>query len=188
MIEIKVDNKNVLDALDRLSKAAANPRPALLTIGEHLVKTTKARFDTGTAPDGTKWKPNKESTYLKQLVNAKGGDLKKLHHKEKHQSAGRINTAGKAKIMSKRPLVDSGTLRGSFRKFVSGNDLFWGSTMKYAAIQNFGAPQGFSGKNKRGCPLPWGDIPARPFLGVSVDDEIKIISIVNDYLRGVVVA
>lgn len=62
MIEIKVDNKNVLDTLDQLSKASANPRPALLSIGEHLVESTKKRFDTSTAPDGTKWKPNSETT------------------------------------------------------------------------------------------------------------------------------
>jgi hypothetical protein len=39
MIEIKVDNAEVLAALERLSKAVANPRPALLAIGESLVST-----------------------------------------------------------------------------------------------------------------------------------------------------
>ncbi|MDD4930511.1 MAG: phage virion morphogenesis protein [Gallionella sp.] len=175
MIEIKVDNKSVLDSLERLSKAAANPRPALLTIGEHLVKTTKARFDTSTAPDGTKWKPNKESTYLKQLVNSKGGISKSLHGK-----SGRINASGERKIMSKRPLVDKGPLgRSSISYYLSGGDLFWGSSMKYAAMQQFGG-------EKSRFPNLWGDIPDRPFLGVSLDDESKILSVVNDFLRSAV--
>ena len=53
MIEVKIDNKNVIDALDRLSKAAGNPRPAFLKIAERLVDSTKKRFETSTAPDGS---------------------------------------------------------------------------------------------------------------------------------------
>ncbi len=34
---------------------------------------------------------------------------------------------------------------------------------------------------KRGAPIPWGDIPARPFLGLS-DDEADVRDIVARYL------
>lgn len=33
-------------------------------------------------------------------------------------------------------------------------------------------------------PLPWGDIPARPFLGASDDDQANIVSLVRSYLLG----
>ncbi len=55
MIEVKIDSKAVLAAMGRLSKAAADPRPALLAIGESLVVSTKKRFETSTAPDGIRW-------------------------------------------------------------------------------------------------------------------------------------
>ena len=33
-------------------------------------------------------------------------------------------------------------------------------------------------------PLPWGDIPARPFLGASEDDKANIVRLVQSYLSG----
>lgn len=189
MIEVKVNNAEVLAALERLSKAAANPRPALVTIGERLVQSTKARFDTGTAPDGSKWKPNSQVTYLRQLVDSKGGDLDKLHlnkYKEGDHRYGKINAEGKRTIMGKRPLVASRQLGyHSISKDVVGNYLYVGSSAEYAATQQFGAKQGAFGRDKRNHPLPWGDIPARPFLGVSDEDASEILSVVSDYLRRV---
>jgi phage gpG-like protein len=34
-----------------------------------------------------------------------------------------------------------------------------------------------------GFPMPWGDIPARPFLGFSDDDQAAILEIVRNYLN-----
>lgn len=148
MIEIKVDNKNVIAALDRLAKAAANPRPALLAIGDDLVLSTKKRFETSTAPDGSHWAANSAAT----LKRKKGG--KPL--------------IGKTRLLSQEiyPNVDGGSLRV-------------GSTMEYAAMQHFG------GKKSK-FPHLLGDIPARPFLGISDTDETMILKTVNDYLRSVI--
>ena len=56
----------------------------------------------------------------------------------------------------------------------------------YAAVQQFGARAGslWSGKDRRGrnAKAPWGDIPARPYLGLSAKDERNIMEIVRDYL------
>ena len=69
-IEVKIEfSKAVTDALNRLDKAAANPRAAYLAIGEKLVVSTKRRFETSTAPDGTRWAPNKPSTLKKKKGN-----------------------------------------------------------------------------------------------------------------------
>lgn len=56
-----------------------------------------------------------------------------------------------------------------------------GSNMEYAAVQQFGQPKGASG-SWRGAPIPWGDIPQRPFVGVSQEDEDRITEIMADYL------
>ena len=47
--------------------------------------------------------------------------------------------------------------------------------MEYAAMQQFGGI-------KSEFPHLWGDIPARPFLGVSESDAEEILAIVHDYL------
>lgn len=45
-----------------------------------------------------------------------------------------------------------------------------------------GASQGEFGTSNHGGSLPWGDIPARPFIGVSADDRDVILDILRDYL------
>lgn len=54
--------------------------------------------------------------------------------------------------------------------------------MEYAAAQQFGMKKGYAGANKRGSPIPWGDIPARPFLGISDHDRGMILDEISDYL------
>jgi phage gpG-like protein len=51
-----------------------------------------------------------------------------------------------------------------------------GSNMEYAAMQQFGG-------TKAEFPHLWGDIPARPFLGVSENDRAEILDIIQAHLR-----
>lgn len=75
------------------------------------------------------------------------------------------------------PLVDEGTLMESISYALIGNDtLEVGSSMEYAAMQQFGG-------TKSEFPWLWGDIPARPFLGISSDDESKMLDILRDHLE-----
>lgn len=53
--------------------------------------------------------------------------------------------------------------------------------MIYAGSQQFGAAKGSFGNTKRGSPIPWGDIPAREFLGLSDEDRHEVSGIVTDY-------
>lgn len=82
-----------------------------------------------------------------------------------------------------RILRESGTLQDTLRHQVSGDELSFGTDRPYGAIHQFGQPRGGSGKTRRGAPIPWGDIPARPYLGLSTDDEAEILAIVADYLN-----
>lgn len=154
MIELTWQNRAVLAALGRLAQGAANPRPAFLAIGEDLVESTKRRFDTGTAPDGVKWAPNKPST----LARKKGNN----------------------------PLVDGGTLRDQIGYEANAEGVTLFSTMIYSATQQLGAEKGAFGRNARKSPIPWGDIPARPYMGISADDEMIIERNVSDYLNSLV--
>jgi phage gpG-like protein len=48
----------------------------------------------------------------------------------------------------------------------------------------FGATKGQFGQTKRGASIPWRNIPARPFLGLSPTDETEIVATVEEYLSG----
>lgn len=51
-----------------------------------------------------------------------------------------------------------------------------GSPMEYAAMQQFGG-------EKAEFPNLWGDIPARPFIGLSTEDEQEVLNIVLDHMK-----
>lgn len=85
-----------------------------------------------------------------------------------------------------RPLIDSGTLlHNTIHYDVQGDTLIVGSSSEYAALQQFGQRKGASGKNRRGAPIPWGDIPARPFIGLSQEDETYILRTLTEAIEKV---
>ena len=75
------------------------------------------------------------------------------------------------------PLVGEGTLGEQINATLIGDDtLEIGSSMNYAAMQQFGG-------NKSEFPFLWGDIPARPFLGISDEDEANILATIEEFLN-----
>lgn len=57
MTQIIITDAELQAALSKLSGRIENLTPALNDLGEYLVRKTRKRFDTSTAPDGTKWAP-----------------------------------------------------------------------------------------------------------------------------------
>ncbi len=78
-------------------------------------------------------------------------------------------------------LREKGTLQDTLRKQVTRNEMAFGTDRPYGAVHQFGQKKGASGSSK-GRPIPWGDIPARPYLGLSADDESEVLLIIHDYL------
>ncbi len=74
-----------------------------------------------------------------------------------------------------RILTEHGYLGGTLAYRAGSGEVEVGSPDKRAGTHQFGA-------TKRGAPIPWGDIPARPFLGLSDEDEDDIRDIVARYL------
>lgn len=76
-----------------------------------------------------------------------------------------------------RPLFGETGLLSQLIHYEAGpRQVIVGSPMEYAAMQQFG------GKRSR-FPNLWGDIPARPFLGISKQDGRNIVYTVHGYLR-----
>ena len=58
-----------------------------------------------------------------------------------------------------------------------------GTNVEQAAVMQFGASHGDFGETDRGGPIPWGDIPARPFMGISDDDRTNIMAELAEWLQ-----
>lgn len=169
--QIQIDDAAIAATLNRLQAAGQNLTPILKAIGEGVMERTKRRFGSTTGPDGVPWRANARST-IEAFIREKGGMGKRG-----------INKKGQGRAMSKKPLAGhSGDLARQFHVAVSGNTLTVGSSMEYAAMQQFGG-------KKSQFPNLWGDIPARPFLPVTASGDLYpqerglILDELNTYLE-----
>lgn len=144
MIELQVDNRRVLGALNGLLQRSEDLRPAFQEMGEYFIESTKRRFASKTAPDGSKWTDNSAVT---------------------EESKGRND-----------PLIgESRRLSNEIHYRADARSVSWGSSLVYAGMQQ-------NGGLKAAYPHLWGNIPARPFLGLSSDDENVALEILQEYL------
>lgn len=76
-----------------------------------------------------------------------------------------------------RILTEHGFLGDTIRYQLAadGRSVAVGSGLVYAAMQQFGG-------TKSMWPHLWGDIPPRPFLGLSEADRVSVLEILRDYL------
>ena len=177
MLKFNLQTDLIVNVLGRVEAVLQSPSAMYKDMGEYLEQTTKQRFGTSTAPDGKKWQPNSQATYL-ALLGEK--DTKK---------DGTLSKKGINRVMSKRPLVGQGILMQDIHYQVSGNLLLVGSNMEYAATHQFGAT--IKPKNKKMLSWKIGNvsvfakkvvIPARPFLGISVADKTELTNIVENHI------
>ena len=181
-ITITVDELDSPAKIARIEAALANPKDLLRELGGYLLGSTKDRFKAQAAPDGTPWQA-----------------LTPRYLKRKHRN--------KDKILTLR-----GYLRSQMAYQLEGEDaVAVGSRLKYAAIHQFGGEikraerqaEIFRRQNKAGklsrlftkkknktavaTKVTIGAhtiaMPARPFLGVSADDERAIAEKTQDFLR-----
>lgn len=164
MIRIELNDEVVSAALLRLAEFLTDMTPAMNDVGRLLVASTKKRIGDGETPDGTAFAPRSKTT------------------------TDRYAKLGKS---FGNPLNQSGDMRNFSISHDYGPDYAEvGSSALQAAVMHFGAAQGqfgaHIGKDKRGRDhfhsIPWGDIPARPFLGVSDEDRTGIGEIVEEWI------
>lgn len=174
MIQVTWDDRRVQKALADMAGRCDDLRPALSDIGELLAESAKRRFATATAPDGRRWAPNKPSTMRRYLTRFSGSQRKR---------GGGLTKRGAARAAAKKPLTgETKALRTTIAYTAEARKVTIHSPMEYAAVQQFGAKKGAFGRTRKGAPIPWGDIPARPFLGISDDDRDGVLRIVRRYV------
>lgn len=154
-LTIEANEQEITSALDALLASIGNVDPALLEMGEYLLDSTKQRFNRSEAPDGTKWDDNSPVTLLNY--------------------ASRFKTKRASRIQKKKPGIgETKQLSTQILYQVVNGELLIGSPMIYAGTFHYGAKKGQYGKR-----TPWGDIPARPFLGLSEDDREACLDIIR---------
>lgn len=159
MITVEIESDTITPALEELTRLLDDLTPVMQEIGDYLVGATKDRFQEGKAPDGSVWAPKSPATLARYLAEG-------------------------ARSAMVRPLVGpSKTLSTNIFKQAGPSSVEVGSPTIYGAVMQFGAAKGDYGETSRGSPIPWGDIPARPFLGISPDDETNILSIIDREIK-----
>ena len=71
-------------------------------------------------------------------------------------------------------LSQSGQLRDSIQPASNDSEASISTADPKAATHQFGAKQGQYGKSSRGGPLPWGNIPARPFMPMDENGNLQL--------------
>lgn len=177
MLDVEVSDSQVGELLAKLAERMGDLRTPLEDIREYLHQSTDERFRQQVGPDGSPWAPLAAST----LAKKKGP----------------------------RTLRESGDLQDTLRGQVQGDELLFGTDRPYGAIHQFGgkiehaarSQQAYFKRRKDGSVgnrfvkkaksdfAQWvtrgastTEIPARPYLGLSTEDETEVLAIVESWL------
>ncbi len=152
-IDVKYDDRGVREALHRLAAAGKDLTPAMRDIAQALEAAPEDSFQSEQAPDGDPWAALSEHTKARRAKKGKTGKI----------------------------LQVEGRLANSITSRYDAFSAEAGSNLDYAATHQFGARKGEFGSTERGSPIPFGDVPARPFLGRSDELDAEILDAVNRY-------
>lgn len=169
-IEAELDDKEIQRAVFRLSTLGQNMLPVARAIGVGLVRNTQDRFRAARDPEGRPWKPLKPFT----LEMKRGPGILR-------------ESAMRGGLMASIAFRADGGTAGT------GATVQIGTNKVYGAIHQFGGT--IRPKNPRGLLFfrtpggqVWGaarqvTIPARPYLGISREDQETIKDVLDAFLR-----
>lgn len=150
-------NTDTLDPLlFALLEATGDLTEFMQDAGELLVSATQDRVLQGLQPDGSPFAPRSAAT-LKRYT--------------------------KLGLSFGAPLNVTGDMRNHLHYAADKDSMEFGSNAIQAAVMQFGASKGEFGQAANGSSLPWGDIPARPFVGISDEDQSNLALELEEHLE-----
>lgn len=158
MFRIIFNGAPVVEALRATQDRLSDMTPVYQDIGEYMIESTKGRFRAGVAPDGSTWAPKRPSTI------------------ERYRRLGDGN-------LTKPLLGPSRRLSNEISMSAERSSVEVGSNLEYSGVMQEGAVKGQFGADRHGRPIPWGNIPARVWLGLSDVDERNIVDIADEHLE-----
>jgi phage virion morphogenesis protein len=155
-ITASVDNRGVIDLLDRLRANVGDLTPTMQAIGLYYERRVLENFKAESSPDGTPWAPLSAVTLHLGLAKNKGW-----------KKSGYLSARGTRYLQGKRILWERGDLEGSVHSQASKDSVTIGTGghIPYAAIHQFGGQAG------RGRKVT---IPARPYLALNRGTELEL--------------
>lgn len=157
MLRTVFNGAALTEQLRAAQERIGNAEPMYREIGEYLVDSHRQRFQRGETPDGSPWAP-KSLVTIERYRRMGDGDRTK-------------------------PLIGpSRRLSTELHYFASQTETEMGSNLEYAQAMQEGVAKGGFGADRHGRPIPWGNIPARVWLGLSDTDERNILDIVDEHL------
>ncbi|TCM84792.1 phage virion morphogenesis protein [Rhodovulum steppense] len=164
---VTIDDLEAQERLRTLVERMDNPAGFYKQVGEEIVQSTQRNFASESAPDGTPWAAHAPST-IRQRIRRGQVPITKL----------RRNGFGQ-------------TLYNSLNARPSAEGVTVGTPMPYGAIHQLGgtirreARTGrLFGRENVSVRAYTITIPARPYLGLSAEDEEAIIELADAWLRG----
>lgn len=161
-MSVRIAMNSNLPQVARLFKAlqqmGTNPEPLLSSIAFLGEASTRERFRIQTGPDGQRWKPSL-----------------------------------RAQLTGGKTLTKDGHLGDSITSTADKHAAEWGTNRIYAAIHQFGGV--IKAKGTGGLRFKIGErwsnkrqvsIPARPFLGISADDQQDILELASNYISNLI--
>lgn len=79
--------------------------------------------------------------------------------------------------------VSQGGLAASIQAESGPDHASIGTDKVYAPTLHYGTFKGAFGRTAKGAPIPWGDVPGRPFLGAGPQDEEDIFDLLRRHLQ-----
>lgn len=134
---------------------AADLTPAMQAIADYLEFSTRQRFETGKAPDGTSWKPSLRA----------------------------IRDGGKTLVERGMLLASIDRAFGPDSATV-GTNIVYARAQQLGATIRPRAGNGKKALNTPFGPRSSVKLPARPFIGFSTDDESEVFEILREHLSG----
>lgn len=158
---VEIQDRGATELLNRLEAFGRDPSPVMAEIGDALAQSTRLRFLEGKSPTGETWAPLAKSTILKRARRARG--------------------ARRARIIAgpHQPLMDTRTHlfnTVTYRVEQGGKSIVIGVAPTWGSIHQKG---GYAGRGRATY------IPARPYLGVSSDDQREIGGIITRQLLAI---
>lgn len=166
MIDITIDDREVRQVLERLSRRLSDMGPAMRAIATELEARVERRFETETDPAGRRWPQLADSTLMQVMRRAAGGDPRK-------KRGGGTKAKAIGALARKRILYDTGDLLGGLTSSYTRSEARVGFGQPYAAFHEFGTKK----MPRRG--LLMADPQART-LGEA--DRAAVLDILRDYL------
>ncbi|MEA4892643.1 MAG: phage virion morphogenesis protein [Peptococcaceae bacterium] len=158
-IRLEGDVRDLRKKLGRLQLSGAEKTSLNLALAETLRESTMTRFDTGTGPDGRKWKKSirAEAEGGQTLVNT--ADLKNSIHAMASDTAAAVGT--NKKYARTHQFGDSRTIRTKRKKSLAFRIGGKWIVRKQVHVT----------------------IPARPFLGITDEDMTEIRATVAEFIK-----